>query len=226
MAEEQARLDKKNGVVAQLEQNGEQKKKKEKWYIKYLWTILLATALIVVLFFGVFGALLTNPSFADIGTLVRGHWFWFIVSWGILAVIIAINAKGKTASTLQTILCGVVVFALLIAWKNPGSNDQPEIPAQAGVSVQTSITLASMPVAEWPKLIIPAGGISRRIPLPLGMHHITVIGNVYRLHSVYQDGHECSSFGQETCPEGAVMEYFVTNEADKEEIISYAFVPK
>lgn len=119
-----------------------------------------------------------------------------------------------------SMIIGIIIFSSLVR------NCDNQTPEKSLIATQTNIPLASAPVTEWPKLTIPAGGRSERIQLPLGMHHITVIGNNYLLYSVYQDGHECWSFGQETCPDGAVTEYFVTNEVSEMNIVSYAFAPK
>ncbi|MDP2665427.1 MAG: hypothetical protein Q8P23_02115 [bacterium] len=62
------------------------------------------------------------------------YWFSFVVLWGVLAALIALNAKEK-AKTLQTILAGIMVTTLVImtvAWvrgdENPSSQSSQGCP--------------------------------------------------------------------------------------------------
>lgn len=87
---------------------------------------------------------------------------------------------------------------------------------------QTTIPLATSPQSSWPKLVIPANGKSQDIVVPAGMH-ITLIGDGFVLHSIYVDGHECTS--KEICPNGYITGTFITNEAPTANTIAYAFTP-
>ncbi len=131
--------------------------------------------------------------------------------------IFGVVEKGSTWIALPL---AVVTILAVIIWE-PGTPSKP--PERA---TRSEVPLASAPRSTWLKLVVDPGGTSKRIPLPLRMHHIVVAGNKYQLHTVYADGRECASFGKETCPEGAVTEYYVTNEAQDKDILSYAFVSK
>lgn len=91
---------------------------------------------------------------------------------------------------------------------------------------EATLATASVTKSKLLTLTIPAGSKSKRLPLPFDMHNIVVSGIKYRLYTVYQDGHECSSFGKETCPDGSIEYYYIKNEMPREDSISYTFVPK
>lgn len=188
-------------------------------------TIALVVLALLVLYFGILTPKWETPHPTDVGMWSSSHWFWLLILWGIIAALIALNACGAVAKTLQWVLAGVVVAVLVVfpLWELATS---PSAPAHA-TSRPAEIPLVSWPRSSWPKLVIPKGE-KVDISLPPGMHHVTVLGNDYRLYSRYQDGHECSSFGEETCPDGAVVDYSVENESEREEpnTVFYAFVRK
>lgn len=87
----------------------------------------------------------------------------------------------------------------------------------------------SLPQSAWSQVVIPAGvgKRSQDIPLPLGMHHIVTngVGNgSFKLHSVYGNGRQECTFGN-SCPDGDVTGYYLTNEGPAEKTVLYAFVP-
>lgn len=102
------------------------------------------------------------------------------------------------------------------------SSPQQEKPEKATHIVRSEIPLASSPQSSWPKLVMSAGGRTELIPVPPQMH-IVMNGNDFRVHNVYQDGHECA-FG-ESCVAGPLKGNYATNEAKGTNIISYAFAP-
>ncbi|MCR4276083.1 MAG: hypothetical protein NUV90_01730 [Candidatus Parcubacteria bacterium] len=157
---------------------------------------------------------------ADVGSWSYDKWIPLLIIWGIGAALIALNAKEKTAVTLQKVLTWVML-ALLIAlpvwfWiVTPSTNPQQ--------ATRSEVPLASSPQSSWPKLVIPANGKSERIPVPPGMR-IVMAGNKFLLHNVYRNGNECS-FNQ-SCPDvGAVAGNYATNEAQETNIVAYAFAP-
>ncbi|MFA5744774.1 MAG: hypothetical protein WC887_01010 [Candidatus Paceibacterota bacterium] len=188
------------------------------WFKNNLWTVILVLVGVVIFIFGIF--LKKSPDLADVGSWSRNHWLTILILWGIIAGLIALNA-GKAAKTLQAVIA-TIVFALfigfpIIGWvADSGSTDQ-----HRAVSAQASIPLASAPVAEWPKIILPPGGKSELIPVPSGMH-IVMNGDDFLLHNVYTDGHE-SAFGEPSCVDGPLAGAYATNKTRKTNIVSYAF---
>lgn len=187
------------------------------WFRKKLWSILLVIGGAVALYWG----FNTQMRPVDVGNWSYGKWLPLLIFWGFGAALIALNAKEKTAVTLQKVLMWVML-ALLIAlplwsWIATPSDSTSQQAAHS------EIPLASSPQSSWPKLAIPANGKSERIPVPPGMR-IVMAGNKFLLHNVYRDGNECS-FNQ-SCPDiGAVAGNYATNEAQETNIVAYAFAP-
>ncbi|MDP1707200.1 MAG: hypothetical protein Q8L30_01460 [bacterium] len=124
-----------------------------------------------------------------------------------------------------------VIFGLLLLVVGMGYSaymyhkaSAPSVPERATRSgpSEPAIPLASMPQSEWPKLVIPAPGRSKLIPVPQGMHVKMVGGNKFRLYTVYQDGRECA-FG-DSCPISPQKGVYAKNEAEETIIVSYAYV--
>ena len=159
----------------------------------------------------------------DAGAWGHSHWLPILVTWGIVTILIVHNKWWEGLHWLS----GAAVFVLIVAAPFIGwfGSDSPS-PSKPPVAAMPKIPLTTAPQAEWSKLTIPPGGKSERIPLPNGMYKIYVAGDKYKLYSVFADGSECGAFGVSTCPDGAVIEYYVVNEATKTDVISYAFVSR
>lgn len=117
-----------------------------------------------------------------------------------------------------------LVVMLTVAEQYKQYASKPTDPQPSAQERVEKIPLASWPKTAWPVLNTPKGARSELIPLPTGMDHITVIGDKYKLYSVFPGGRECWSFGTETCPPGVVLGNYVVNETSGP--IIYAFVPR
>ncbi|MEK7086552.1 MAG: hypothetical protein AAB709_02345 [Patescibacteria group bacterium] len=194
------------------------------WFTEYLWSI----AIVIIGIGAAYWAYHSSLRPADVGGLGYEKWLSIVVFWVVVEILIIINVDDeKKAVKYQKMLRWTILVFLIVlpAWSWVSSLSAPTSASAPQHAVRTEIPLASSPQSSWAKLSISAGEEPIRIPLPLGMHHIDVAGKEYLLHTVYADGHECASFGKETCPDGAVVEYYVSK-ATGIEMISYAFVPK
>jgi len=193
-----------------------------------VFSALLANIGLIIFFYGLYTSSWNIPRFDNIGSWSWSHWLWILALWGILATLIAINAKslGKAIGTLQTILTIIVLMLFIgfpiIGWfSNIGKPRQHRV-----VSRQTtSIPIANKPIAdEWQKLVIPAGG-KLEIPLaPSGMRTI-VKGHGANLHVVYRDGHEymLPIESNESSPKGSIVGVYVTNRTNETNVIYYTY---
>ena len=118
----------------------------------------------------------------------------------------------------------IMLFVLTFIVARRHGESRPPVTNEASES--TKIPLASTPVAQWPKIVLPPGGKSERIPVPQGMR-VAMDGEDFRFHCVYRDGHE-ESFGkrEESCPNGDMPFVYAMNGRKKEpNIVSYAYAP-
>lgn len=126
----------------------------------------------------------------------------------------------------------VVLVVLIVVHLVAGQSSTipPHRPAHSGRSALLKKSPANKPHSKWERLWIPAGGTSEFIPLPYGMHNVVVRGAKYQLYTTYEDGRECHSFGEATCPDGGVTGNYIVNEAEKDIVYNdtffYAFVSK
>lgn len=190
--------------------------------LKWVWSI----AIVIIGIGAAYWAYHSSLRPADVGSFGYEKWLTLVfITWGVLSALIALNAEKAVAKTLQSVLMWVMLALLIVLplWSWVVTPSAPVYASQRAVQVQ--VPLASSPQSSWAKMLISASEEPKRILLPLGMHHINVAGEKYLLHTVYADGHECATFGTETCPDGAVVEYYVTKEVGTE-TISYAFVQK
>ncbi len=193
-----------------------------KWLATSFWNLLFGFAGLAIL---IWGFLSTSHSWETptLGAIVvwsREHWLWILALAGILAVLAELNAATLGRATkvvrstllwgLAALFIGIPVLAGFTSTGNSSTTNTAQIP------------LASAPQSSWPKLTAVAGGEFAHITVPPKMH-VVMIGNNFRLHNVYQDGHECA-FG-EHCVDGPLTSVYATNEATEENIISYAFAP-
>ena len=159
------------------------------------------------------------PTLATIVAWSREHWLWILLLAGTGAIFAEMNADalGRARKAVhRTLLWGLLVLFIGIPiLASFTSTDDPAANTR-------QIPLASSPQSSWPKLTAVAGGKFPHIAVPPKMH-VVMIGNNFRLHNVYQDGHECA-FG-EPCVDGPLLYVYATNEAKETNIISYAFAP-
>lgn len=212
----------------------------KKWSASNWPSFLIATVGLMFIYWGFQN---TQIGLADAGSWGRNHWVPLLTFWGVGATLIALNAEmlKKATRTLQWVLAGMMFMFFIgfpiLGWfgesKTPAGQKQSAAvvqPERAMHSVSTPATSAAVPLAtapksQWLKLTIEPRGRGD-IQLPSGMHHFVVTGDKYRVHTVYADGRDCDTFGKETCPDGAVVEYYVSNDATEKNTILYAFVPQ
>jgi len=168
-----------------------------------------------------------SPSVSTVTNWVGSYWFFILIVGG-LALLVIPSFGGTYTARLQTTVWGVVLmlfilipFIHFIAWI---ATPSPAPVTQVVPLASSLVPLASSPRSSWSKVIIPAGGESERIPLPASMHRIRVDGGKYQLYTVYADGKKCAAYGTPTCPDGAVIEYYVVNEEAASQTVLYAFV--
>lgn len=214
-------------TAAPTTRSGTPPKGTRKWAADNVWSLLF----IVVGVLAVYWASKTQITTRDAGSWAWDNWRPLLVAWVFVSAFIALHAKtlGEAAGKLQwglAILMLILFIVLpIIGWFN-GSSDKPKSAESATLSRPvTMIPLASSPRSAWSKVTIPAGGESERIPLPASMHRIRVDGGKYQLYSVYADGKKCAAYGTPTCPDGAVIEYYVVNEEAANQTVLYSFVP-
>jgi len=220
MTEELTQLRKKSAVTT--EKTGE--KKGDGGIFKYLklnlWSILIIPAGTWLMYWG-FNNHQIRP--ADVGSWSQNYWFPILICWGTGAVIIKINEKsfGTAAKTLQWILA-VMVFIVLIGFPVWSWLAKPN--SHSGAC--SEIPLASEPVSAWPKLVMPAGGKSKNVPVPQGMH-VVMNGEDFHFHCVYLNGHDISFGKGGSCPSGNMPFVYATNDrVDEQNIVSYAYEKK
>ena len=178
--------------------------KKKNWFEKNLWTTALIIVGVIIIFYGfIFHG--KSPNLASVGSWSRNHWLWILVSWGIIATLIAINA-GKVAKILQTILA-TIVFLLFIGF--------PII----GWGVANSGSHGQQRLVENQVLSMPANGDSPRVYTRPG-YAISYIGSGFSLHCVYRDGSELV----DKCKNGPMLYQYVHDTTGKPNSVTYEFV--
>ena len=190
---------------------------------KGFFAILLLLAGAAIVYWGLYAPIVESPHLSEVGTWSWLHWLPLLLLWGIVAVLINLYTKNeRSKKTLQKVLAGVV-FMLFVGASIIGYfSGTEDISGNSLYGPHSEIPLANAPRSSWPKLTMPAGGVSPRIAVPPNMH-VVMIGNEFLLHNVYQDGHECT-FG-EPCINGPLAAVYATNQATETNIISYAFAP-
>ena len=187
-------------------------------YSKNIPSILLVIAGVVVFFVGVYNApMWSNPSPARVGSWSQSRWLALLILWGVAAALVALNAEKATAKTLQTVLAGIAVAALVVfplwGWVTSPSVLTPKR-AVAGSKIQL-----------WTKLVLPPERSSSDIQFPVGTHPV-IDGDDVSIHYKYRDGRECVSEKKEECPNGDIPILFFSNRRNVENTFSYTFVRK
>jgi len=155
-------------------------------------------------------------SQSDVAAWVWGMGFWIFVVGMIIFVIAFLIPIARVAGAVIILVALLVPGLLIWAWATKPS-------PVATAPVLREIPLASWPKTSWPSLVIPANGKSEMVwytPAHTGMH-IVVKGSNFRLHTVYQGGHECA-FG-DNCPAGHQAGAYVVNESPVQNTVLYAF---
>ncbi len=80
---------------------------------KSVITILLVIVAAVIFFWGLYTP---GLRLADVGNWSWDNWLWLLALWGVIAGLIALNAKAleATAKTLQKVLMGVVLMLFVV----------------------------------------------------------------------------------------------------------------
>lgn len=127
------------------------------------------------------------------------------------------------------IALAVIITIAIIASVVHKHNAQKQLSARP--SSRSEIPLASAPLAEWPRLTLPAT-VGGRVDIPVHPGKRPLInGDQVRIHSVYRDNTECirASEGDESnvlCNRGNAVAVYVTNKIASENMISYAYEEK
>lgn len=198
----QAVLDKKTGASTPPKQDDQDEKRE--YTIKYFWSILLVLAGGVLVYWG----LDTQVRPVDVGSWSADKWFPLLVLWGVLAGLIALNAKalGATAKTLQWVVMGAML-ALLIAF--------PLWSWVVGEEKPVPLTLTA-----------PASGDSQHIKAPPGYAVIFLGGEgSFDAYYGYADGVEVNT--REEMPSDKrgveIMYSYVRDKSGKENTVTYEF---
>jgi len=218
MSSVQAQLDKKKGIASdfpQTEIRNKDRPREQGWLMKNLWTILL-----ILIGSAIFYWKLYTPGLqlSQVGNWSRGHWLWLGIFFGILFIIVAINAKwlGTTVKTLRTLMIGalLLLFIILPAWfgivdwyNGPKSSQKSEIP-----------------LASAPQIIkVPACGDSVRLNPPAGVWP-EFTGNGFEARCVFPDGHEGSYIDPKNPCTGGYTSVYVRDLSGADNTVAYKYV--
>lgn len=172
-----------------------------------------------------------------------GSWSWdhaipllsFFAIIFILIWIWAARMGVATTRTLRIAFATIVVLLFLVAPLeerfrgvfNPHDKTTTGLPNGAPTSAlpqdAPNLTWAwHTPMADWPKVPVPARGDSVHVPSVLGGH--IVWGRGFTVHYVYSDGHECTigDTGQ-SCGDGDIVAGYAHNDGDIPLLASYAY---
>ncbi len=172
-------------------------------------TILLICAGAAIAGFGLYGSAWKTPTLKELGTWAEAHWFWVLVGWGVLAGIIAVNAKplGKAAGVLQNTLAWITI-ALLVA-----AVATAVITSLSGGSHTTA--QAAVPLGDYQPITMSPGGKTELVLIPLGAT-TDIIGTNAHVHVVYTDERtEVSVPIDANLPGGPIKGFYVTNDLEK-----------
>jgi hypothetical protein len=188
-------------------------------YSKNIPTILLVIAGAVVFFVGIYKpttAVWSNPSPTSVGGWGQNHWLALLILWGIVAALIALNACGATAKTLQWVATGVVV-AMLVVFPLWGLATSLAAPAHV-----TADTAQQPPQRRM--LSVPANGYSNHVLPPVG-YATTFYGHGYTIHCVYSNGTEGVVGDQaRPCKNGEMLYQYVRDTSGQLNSVEYEFV--
>jgi hypothetical protein len=187
-----------------------------RWYGESFWSILLVVAGMIVFFVGIYNPTTTawgNPSPASVGSWGQNHWLALLILWGIAAALIALNACGATAKTLQQVATGVVV-AMLVVLPLWGWATSPTAPAHA-------VTGAVQPPQKR-MLSIPADKeLDIRVPDGYGG---AITGNQFVVFCTYENGTKYEGTPTNPCRRGPGLHLLVRDTSGQENPVIYEFV--
>lgn len=170
----------------------------------------------------------SNPTILSLSDWVWDHLVFSIV---VAAVLTGLAKCFLPEQEWAIWVASVILVALLVVHLVAGQSSTipPHRPVHSGRSALLKKPPANQPHSRWKRVWVPAGSRSAFIPLPYGMHNIVVQGEKYQLYTRYEDGYECHSFGDATCPDGEVTGNYIVNEAGEDsapnDAFLYAFVP-
>lgn len=182
---------------------------------QYVWSILLIVVGVAVIFWEI-----NNPQIRpmDVGNVSWKYWHVVLTIWGIGAALIALNACGAVAKTLQWVLAGAVA-TVLVVFPLCGWTTSPSA-ATAQKQVRPAETAVPM------TLTLPAGvdEKSKRIPVPF-RKRVVMTGEDFRFHCVYGDGSEESFLPEKEppCRDGDLPFVYATNLKNEENVVAYAY---
>lgn len=213
MAEEQASLNKKTGASDETPATTASKRSgsnDEKWYIKYVWSILV---IVVGAWLVYWGFQNTQIRPADAGSWSWAHWLPLLIIWGILSVLIALNRKvlGDAAKVLQTVLAIAMVGALVV------------LPLAHAIWGESSSSQQAQQQAR-PVVTMPANGDSVHVDQKVG-YILIFTGSGFEHHVVYTGGRDCIVGNtKDPCQEGPILYQYVRDTTGKPNSATYRFV--
>lgn len=152
------------------------------WFTGNLWTILLILAGAGICCLGLYAPGMKTLKITDMGDWSWSHWIPLLALWGILAAIVAINAK-TAAKVLQGILMWAMIVLFIII---------PAFTWVTGIGNHFMNPPAPPPAIEKMEgdMILPVGGKSSLVTVPKGKTLTWTGKRGFRIHCVYRDGHE------------------------------------
>ncbi len=212
-----------------------QKKRYEwfKWITSYFPILALAVA---TTFLAYYWLTADSPSINAVWTAVRRNGLWIILGLSVLwltPIFLPAEEDEKSekrrkerASEARNIAYGLAAAMFIVLpivnffWgeTSAAAKSEAQLPS-------AKLPLASEPQSKWPKLAIPAGGESERIPLPVGGMHVSVAGWNIKVHNVFSNGTECIS-GAAGCGDGDIVSVYVTSDSREPMVVAYAYEPK
>lgn len=160
-------------------------------YKRYLLTAVLVFVGVAIAYWGVYSPIVEIPSIATVGSWSWEHLLPLFFLWGIIAALIALNAK-RAAKTLQWVLAGVmcalfVVFPFLgLSLKTSGQKLGQQQSA-INVAVPTEVVYGSTFTVP-----VPADGNSMCIKQGPKRGDITMFsGAGLVIHVIYEDKTTC-----------------------------------
>jgi hypothetical protein len=191
------------------------------WFKSNLANILLGLVSLVVIGFGLYGSLLKTPNLADAVSWSRQNWLPLLILWGVLAALVAVNAKGVVAKTLQWVLAGVMFVLYLgfpfLIWLGVGQGQQ-----QSAVS---ALQQQSRQFERKATLSMPPNGDSIRISPPVG--YATVFTGIgFTTHCIYRDDTIEGMVGDQKhpCKDGPILSQYVRDTSGRANEVTYEFV--
>ena len=172
---------------------------------------------IVAFLWSIYGVPGVRP--AGMGNWGKEYWLQILIVWITLGVLLALSEMPKM---FQWVLAGTALGLLIVLpiWSAASSPSK-----DSGVCSRSDIPRVCEARSSWPKLVLQEGWVSPHLSVPPHMRPV-LVGEEFRVHCVYRNGHEVSfGKGEEPCPEGDMPFVYAENIAKGENTIIYAFAP-